>query len=140
MRRLLLPIFVLVFATTAARSDGLKDLKGTWVASEGQLGGEKVPDEFIKAISLTITDGKYSVTVGEQKETGTFTIDATKKPMTMDISAEDGANKGKKILAIYELSGDTMKVCYKLDDSGRPKEFKSTKDDKQFFVVYKRKK
>jgi uncharacterized protein (TIGR03067 family) len=140
MRQLLLPIVVLLFASTAIRADGVKDLNGTWIPSEGQLGGEKAQDEFIKSITLTITDGKYSVVVGANKEAGTFTIDATKKPATMDVNPEEGPNKGKKLVAIYELSGDTMKVCYKLEGTDRPKEFTSTKDDKQFVVVYKRKK
>ena len=139
MSRLLVPIFLLLFTAIAARADVLKDLNGTWEISEAQIGGEKAPDDFLK-FTLTITDGKYSVKAGEEMETGTFTIDDTKKPMTLDVNAENGPNKGKKMPAIFELSGDTLKACYKLDYSGRPKEFTTTKDDKQFVAVYKRKK
>jgi hypothetical protein len=48
-------------------------------------------------------------------------------------AARDGAN-----LAIYELDGDQLKICYDLTGKSRPKEF-STKDAKQLFLVnYKR--
>lgn len=140
MRQLLAASIVFVFAAPLLQADGLKDLNGTWVPSEGQLNGEKAPDEFIKAITLTITDGKYGVAVGDQKETGKFSIDVAKKPATMDIHAEVGPNKGKKILAIYELTGDTLKVCYKLGVEERPTGFVSTKDNMQFVVTYKRQK
>jgi uncharacterized protein (TIGR03067 family) len=138
MNRVLLTIVAVCLGLTSARGDVLKDLNGTWTISEAQLGGEKAPDDLLK-ITLTITDGKYSVKVGERTETGAFTIDAKQKPMTLDVSAENGPNKDKKMLAIFELSDDTLKVCYKLDYSGRPKEFASTKDDNQFLVTYKRK-
>ncbi len=140
MPRLLAVTILCLMAATSTLADGLKDLNGTWVPSKGELNGEKAPDDFIKSIKLTITDGKYAVEVGEQKETGSFTIDAVKKPATMDIHANDGPNKGKKILAIYELAGDTLKVCYKLGEGKRPEEFTSTKDNNQFLVTYKRKK
>src|SRR5262245_47173179 len=135
MNRLFVASIAILFGLASGRADVLKDLNGTWQISEAQLGGEKAPDDFLK-VTLTITEGsKYSVKVGEQTETGTFTIDDTKKPMTLDVTAEVGPNKGKKMLAIFELSGDALKVCYKLDYVGRPKEFASTKDDMQFLVT-----
>lgn len=140
MRHLWSATIVCLLAAAVAQADDLKDLNGAWVPSEGQLNGKKAPDDFINSIKLTITDGKYSVTVGDQMENGKFTIDTSKKPATMDIHADEGPNKGKRILAIYELSGDTLKVCYKLGVEERPKGFTSTADNKQFVVTYKRKK
>lgn len=140
MHRVLGVTIVCLLAVATVQADGLKDLNGNWIPSEGQLNGKKAPDDFISALKLTIADGKYTVTVGELKDTGKLSVDASKKPATMDIQAEEGPNKGKTILAIYELSGDTLKICYQLGAGERPKDFQSTKDNKQFVVTYNRQK
>jgi hypothetical protein len=41
-------------------------------------------------------------------------------------------------LAIYEIRGDTMKICYDLGGKSRPKEFKSPADSQMFLVTYKK--
>ena len=49
-------------------------------------------------------------------------------------------NKGKTILAIYELTGDTLKVCYDVSVAVRPVKFESTDENKLVLIVYKKKK
>ena len=58
--------------------------------------------------------------------------------MTMDIISTEGPNKGKTFLAIYELDGDTLKVCYDLTGKSRPTEFKTQKGVLHFLVTYQR--
>jgi uncharacterized protein (TIGR03067 family) len=65
-------------------------------------------------------------------------IDTSKKPKTMDIIGAEGPNKGKTFLAIYELNGDTLRVCYNLGGKERPAEFKTTKDSLVFLATYQR--
>ena len=58
----------------------------------------------------------------------------------MDATDTEGEDVGKVVKAIYEITGDTMRVCYALDDSGRPTEF-ATKEGSPFLLVtYKREK
>jgi uncharacterized protein (TIGR03067 family) len=118
----------------------MKMLDGTWLPMSGEAGGEKFPEEALKMITLVIKDGKYTVTVGKEIDKGTVTLDTSKKPKAMDIVGTEGPNKDKTILAIYELSGETLKVCYALDGKERPKEFKSKEGAKDFLVVYKKQK
>ena len=142
MRRKLLAfslIVVLASAVSLNAEEKKKGFVGTWVPTEGQLNGEKLPEDFLKSIKLVIAaDNKYSATAGEQTETGTFKVDDAKKPTTMDIVPGDGPKKGETVLAIYEMKGDTMKVCYSLEGKERPKEFTSTADNKHLVFVYKR--
>ena len=123
-----------------ARADDVKDLEGTWIPSDATNAGEKMAEDFIKSVTLKLNGTKYDATIGEIKETGKFTLDSKKKPKTMDITPTDGPNKDKLMLAIYELDGDTLKVCYTFDGKTRPTEFKSTPENKWFLVTYKRKK
>jgi uncharacterized protein (TIGR03067 family) len=58
----------------------------------------------------------------------------------MDITGTEGPNKGKTMLAIYELEGDSMKVCYDMSGKERPTEFKTKPGTAQFLAKYKREK
>jgi uncharacterized protein (TIGR03067 family) len=142
MRLGVLVLTMLVFwlpvrAWSADAKEDSKMMEGTWLPVEGELGGQKFPDEVLKTIKLTLSEGKYTVNVIDK---GTVKLDPSKKPKTMDIVGTEGPNKGKTIPAIYELTGDTLRVCYDLSGKNRPKEFKTEKDSKQFLVSYKREK
>src|ERR1043165_4502060 len=87
-----------------------KMLQGDWTAAKG--------DEKIK---LTF-DGKkfkFQMIHGAEAETvtGTFTIDSSKKPKTMDMMCNDGSGdhamkfKGKTAKAIFEFDGAKLKWC-----------------------------
>ena len=117
-----------------------KMLQGTWTPTSAELAGQKFPDETLKTMKLILTAGKYTVKVGNQTDQGTVTFDPAKKPKAMDITGTDGPNKGKTFLAIYELTGDTLKVCYDLSGKARPAEFKTKPDSQLFLVTYQREK
>ena len=91
-------------------------------------------------MTLTIADGKYVVTVQGKDDAGTLTLDAAKTPKTMVIKGVDGPNKDRTIPAIYELKGDTLKICYAMKGTNHPDKFESTKENGFFLAVYQRKK
>ena len=65
-------------------------------------------------------------TVSEENNasfSGTFKVDPTKKPKTIDVTFTDGPEKGKIALGIYELEGDTYKVITDPAGKSRPAEF-----------------
>jgi len=132
-------LLVAAVAWADAKEDA-KAMEGTWVPVSAELGGTKFPDEALKTMKLQLKEGKYRVEVGKQVDQGTLTLDPSKKPAAMDIKGTDGPNKDKTFLAIYELSGDSMKICYDLGGKDRPTEFKTAPKTGTFFVVYKREK
>jgi uncharacterized protein (TIGR03067 family) len=118
-----------------------KKMQGTWKPVTAELAGNPFPNEVLKTMSLVVTDGKYTVTVGQQTDEGTVKLDPSKKPREMDITGTKGPNQGKKIPAIYELTDDTLRVCYDLSGTAaRPKEFKTEANSQLFLVEYKRQK
>lgn len=131
------PLACLVATAIASAEEGAK-FNGTWKPIEAEVSGQKLPDEVIKAMQLTMTDGKYTVAVGEKLDTGTYKVDAKAKPATIDITGVEGPNKGKTLLAICELDGDTLRVCYDLTGQKRPEEFKTEKGKALFLIKYKR--
>ena len=54
------------------------------------------------------------------------------------IRVKTGPNKGKTFLAIYEIDGDTLRVCYDLAGKNRPTEFSTSKERPFFLVIYRR--
>jgi uncharacterized protein (TIGR03067 family) len=117
-----------------------KKMQGTWIPATAELGGKLLPDEVLKAMKLVLADGKYTVTTAEQMDEGTVQLDTSKEPRAMDIVGTKGPNKDKKFPAIYELTDDTLRICYDLSGKARPKEFKTKADTQLFLVEYKRQK
>ena len=105
-------------------------LQGTWVMASKEFMGKKATEDEIKklgtrlvikgdAVTISSLDAGEYVVVSEL----TFTLDPSTKPKSMDVSITSGSSKGKKGLAIYEIDGDTLKVCYAIDEDKRPTRF-----------------
>jgi len=127
----------------AFAADSLGDAKavqGNWKPVKAELAGQPMTDAVLKSISLQLDNGKYEVLVGEGPDRGTYAIDATSKPKSMTITGIEGPNKGKTFPAIYELKGDTLRICYDLSGAKRPTEFKSPVGTKLYLGTYNRKK
>lgn len=127
--------FVPVFGDEKA--DDAKAMTGTWSIEKAVLKGEDSTDIFKGAI-LTITDGKYEVDFAGQKDKGSITLDVSKKPKRMTIEGTEGPNKGKTIPCIYEMSGDTVRICYQLEGKEHPTAFESKAGTDTLLVTYKR--
>jgi uncharacterized protein (TIGR03067 family) len=124
-----------------AVEDKEEGLRGTWLPLSAELGKQKLPDATLKIMKLVLTDKTYAVHVADDVDKGTVKIDPGKTPKTMEITGTDGPNKGKTMLAIYELKGDTLRVCYDLGGKAYPKEFTANVDKTPFFLVtYQREK
>jgi uncharacterized protein (TIGR03067 family) len=121
----------------ADEKDEWKVLKGTWNVEKAVLMGADQTEAFKSAV-LTMEEGKYSVNFAGNVDKGTLKLDAAAKPKRVSITSTEGATKDKTIEAIYEIDGDTLKVCYTLEGKDAPKEFESKEGTNTLFVVYKR--
>ena len=54
------------------------------------------------------------------------------------MTVAEGLNKGAVMLGIYEISGETLKVCFDPEGKKRPTEFKSASGSQTFVNVHKR--
>jgi uncharacterized protein (TIGR03067 family) len=134
-------IATILFAAAAWSQDAANErklLEGAWLPTAAEMSEKGWDETTLKSMKLVIEGDKYAVTVGKAIDKGTTKIDPSKKPKTMDIMGADGPNKGKTFLCIYELNGDTLRVCYDLSGKARPSEFKTKKGELLFLVTYKR--
>jgi len=141
MKLVFLGVLSLMLSSTTQAGDDQaesKSLEGTWSLSSAVMAGKPFPEQLIKTMSLTMRDGRYTVMVGQVKDEGTAKLDSSKTPKTMEITGTDGPNKGKTLLAIYKIDGDSLTICYDLSGKAYPTEFKSKAETKLFLVEYKR--
>jgi uncharacterized protein (TIGR03067 family) len=94
----------------------------------------------LKEIVVKIAGNRYEVKTKEKTDVGTLKLDETQKPKAMDATNTEGTDVGKVTKAIYELSGDTMRVCYVLDGGERPTEFATKEGSPLLLLTYKREK
>jgi uncharacterized protein (TIGR03067 family) len=125
---------VLALPLAGVRADQSRDtIEGTWIMTSAELGGKKLPDQGIKGTKLVLKSGHYQLQIDE----GTYEI-VPGTPAAMDIVGTNGPNKGKTFLAVFELKGDKLEICYDLEGKTRPTEFKTTPGTKQFLASYER--
>jgi uncharacterized protein (TIGR03067 family) len=120
----------------------IEKLQGTWLLVSGERDGKKFTEDEVKGAKLIVKGNTWSIPgsdVGTGQE-GTFTVDPTKKPKQTDSTTGGGPDKGKTWKGIYELKGDTQKVCLAPPGKDRPKEFSSEPGSGHLLQVWKREK
>ena len=109
-------------------------IEGAWIPVVAELGGKTLPEEFLKDTKLVLTAGNYTYI----NDHGAYKLIPSEKLKALDISGKEGPNQGKTLLAIYELTGDTLRICYDLEGKTRPSEFVTKAGTQQLLVSYKR--
>jgi len=135
-----------VSADDAASKKMLKDLEGSYSAISMSKAGEPAPDEYLKTISFNVKGDTFTVTFkkgdASEDKAATAVIDSTQKPIAIDLTPKDGPEVGKPMLGIIKIEKDSITLCWtdRGEKTERPKEFSSTKENKQFLIVMKKKK
>jgi uncharacterized protein (TIGR03067 family) len=129
-------------ADDAADKKDKEKLQGTWTAVSGEKGGQEDPEA--KEHVLIFEGDKFSVQKGDKVAVrGTFKIDASKSPKTMDLEITEGPAdvKNKTAQAIYALDGEELTWCVAEPGSGeRPEKLATKEGVKHVLVKLKREK
>jgi uncharacterized protein (TIGR03067 family) len=109
-------------------------LAGDWRVVSVAIDGKKLAADEVPNLSLTFKNGQYAARMGKEKpQEGTYQIDPGKSPKTIDITRTTDPGKGKKQLGIYELAGNSLKICACEEGNERPTSFDTT--DKPGYTV-----
>jgi uncharacterized protein (TIGR03067 family) len=102
-----------------AAKKALDQIQGSWQIVT--LNGQDAPagTDF----HLTFAADKYEQWVnGSVEERGTFKLNPTTKPMSIDLMIAEGSDAGKLQLGLYELATDTLSLAFAAPgDPVRPK-------------------
>ena len=89
--------------------------QGTWQllsieADVSQLSA-LCPDDLSRA-RLTIQGDRCTLMLGGTRWQGIYMITAGGRPKALDLAITAGPDKGKRVRALYALTGDTLRLCY----------------------------
>ena len=141
------PLCVLLLASlaTSCESSGSppprnesSPIDGTWSALAGDLAGQEFPEDLRKSIRLVIHEGRYSVSEAGHFDEAIVVLDPMMQPKTMDLTWMTGPHKGQRILAIYETTGDTLRICYDLSGTFRPGAFMTARGTQLLLMLFAR--
>jgi uncharacterized protein (TIGR03067 family) len=117
--------------------DDKKALQGKWKLVKLERNGKLVDvaeksDDFFH---LKIAGDKMTTEFANGSEEGTYTLDPNKKPKTIDVKPTTSEDKGKTLMGIYSVEGDTLKLCVAEPGEKRPKEFKADPAKVDLFIL-----
>jgi uncharacterized protein (TIGR03067 family) len=144
----LLAGLLLAAAPTSENDEPRQDsekLQGAWRGDSLQIKGNYVPTPEARSLWLFFTKDTFRVEQGGRVTVrGTFTLDATQKPKTIDLAITEtvqSENKGTMVLGIYELGKGTLTLCTtKADGQDRPKKLASQAASTHTLFTFKREK
>jgi len=129
------------YADDAAAKTYLAGLEGTWKVASMKRGGEEAPAEFTKEITVEIKGNTLMLTIGkEEKKSATLVVDPAQKPVSIDMTPKDGPDAGKQMLGVVSVDKDGVTMVWSDDKAGknRPKDFTSTKENKNYLLVLRK--
>ena len=124
-------VFVPCLARCSARlradddaQQALAAMQGTWEIVSFTSGQDDVPAATLKNWRRTVKGNHVVWKDGDQTMIElNIKLDATNTPMMLDSTVATGDGRGDTMLAIYELKGDELRVCFRPPGEARPKEF-----------------
>ena len=128
-------------APRQAARDDLKKLQGTWECVAMEREGDQVPPEGFKGSTAVYEDDRVTLyRDGEVFRRGIVTVDPSKSPRRINTWDLTGPYADDTVPGIYEVDGDTLKLCFSRPKVARPAEFTTKKEPGFLYCVYKRKK
>jgi uncharacterized protein (TIGR03067 family) len=125
----------LLVAVDAPKTDQDR-IQGAWVLVARETNGQDDdPASFKKQATMIFEEDRVIVRMGAMSaDLGSFTLDPTKTPKFYNRTYTDGTPR----YGIYELEGDTLKICIADLGRGRPTTFATKPGDGTSLLVYKR--
>ena len=104
----------------------LDRLQGAWSIAALELDGQTVG--AIGDARIVIKGNRFTSTGMGDEYAGTLTVDSSVSPARIDMKFESGPETGNINLGIYELDGDSWRICLATRGTKRPAKFVSLPD------------
>lgn len=110
--------------TDDAAQRELKQFQGTWQALSIQnADGIQAPAAQVADTHLVVQGNTFTLTSKDAVIQGTFTVEPTRTPKTIDATLPTQMGRDVKLLGIYEVKGDIRRSCFAMPDKDRPTSF-----------------
>lgn len=138
--RMLLALGLMAAAIGVSRADDKKDpTAGKWLIESVTREGK--PHGGWAGATREHGDGKYTLKPVNPKATattGTYKIDTTKSPITIDMMPKGGTFDGKTLLGIAKLDGETLTIAFAEPGKDRPTAFESKEGSGVIIAIQKK--
>jgi uncharacterized protein (TIGR03067 family) len=101
----------------------IEKLRGTWRVVSLEVEGRKMADNVFKGSKIVLKGSDFTTISPGATYKGTFSVDPSAAPKTIEMNFTEGPEAGNKSLGIYELDGDTWKLCLTIGAKDRPGTF-----------------
>jgi len=137
---LVMPALLLLGAGDSPGSD-LERLQGSWVMVAMESDGQEVPAEDFKDWKAVYEGNRVTLRAGDRvRRRGIITLDPARKPKAINTWDQDGPYEDQTVPGIYQLDGETLKLCFARPGAERPKEFTTKAGPGVVSCVYRREK
>lgn len=108
------------------------DLVGVWKLTKATYRGKDKSPPSSTVITHTFVEGQAVLVKvnGELERHRRYKVDVTTKPKRIEIESMDGPQAGTTRHGIYEVTGNTLKICTVTAGSPVPERFESSDDPK----------
>ena len=104
-------------------------LQGTWSVTSLEMNGQATPAEILESARMVVAGNRFtSLGMGADYQ-GVLELDATTSPRQCTMKFDAGPEKGNTNLGIYELDGDSWRICLATHGAVRPASFDSRSGD-----------
>jgi uncharacterized protein (TIGR03067 family) len=127
-----------VAITGLARADekSLKELEGTYKLTLAERDGKAAEKGLVETVTVTIKGDQFVMTFSpDDKKTAKIKATADPKLSTIDLTPQDGPEKGKTFPGIYKLVKGELSIAFS-EKGDRPKEFLS--ENESILLVMKK--
>ena len=112
----------------------IEKLQGTWNVESLEMDGQASSPVMFASAKIVVEGNRFTTSGMGVDYTGVLTVDPTKTPRTFDLQFE----AGDMALGIYELDGDTWRICLAVAGNARPTTFATTPNSGHALEVLRR--
>lgn len=100
-------------------------LQGAWTVTTLEMDGRQVPSGMLGGARIVVQGDRFTSTGMGATYEGTLELDASSTPRQINMKFSVGPEKGNINPGIYDLQGNTLKLCLATRGDARPSSFAS---------------
>ncbi len=114
-----------------------KALVGQWKITSGTRSGNEIGEDRLPPL-VKITAKEITIAAGDDPFVFSYTVDAKKSPVTIDLNIEAGPAPEGKAVGILKMKNKKLMLCYDPMGAKRPTKFETNEEDGCFYFELER--